>query len=134
VVEARAPVDYTYYLDLNAPWRFEIKDNIVHVFAPPIRFNKPAVDASAITYEVKKGGLLKGDAQENLKQSLTSLVALRAKENIPLVRETGRKQTSDFVEKWLMTSFTDGKSYAVKVYFPDEAPPDKLKIIVPPAQ
>lgn len=134
VVEARAPVEYTYYLDLNAPWRFEVKDNIILVFAPPIRFNKPAVDASAISYEVKKGRFLTGEAQENLKKSITSLVTLKAKENIPLVRETGRKQTADFVEKWLAKSFTDGKNYAVKVYFPGETPSDSLKIIVPPAQ
>ena len=48
---------------------------------------------------------------------------MRAKENIQLVRENGRKQTADFVEKWLSKSFTDGKQYPVKVYFPDETLP-----------
>src|SRR6185503_642614 len=90
VVEARAPVEYTYYLDLNAAWRFELKNNTISVFAPPIRFNKPAVDPSAISYEVKRGYVKTGDAQENLKRSITSLVALKAQENISLVRETGR--------------------------------------------
>jgi hypothetical protein len=123
VVEARAPVEYTYYLDFNAPWKFVLRDNVVHVFAPPIRFNKPAVDASAITYEVRKGHLKTAEAQENLKRSITSLVTIRAKENIPLVRENARKQTSEFVEKWLLKTFTDGKNYPVKVYFSDETSP-----------
>jgi hypothetical protein len=104
----------------------------VYVFAPPIRFNKPAVDASAITYEVKKGYLKTTEAQENLKKSITSLSVLRAKENIPLIRENGRRQTTEFVERWLMKSFTDGKQYPVKVFFPGEKPPEGLPINAAP--
>ena len=128
VVEARAPVDYTYYLDLNGPWTFDLRDHVLHVFAPPIQFNKPAVDASAITYEVRKGFLKTAEARENLKQSITSLVTLRAKENIGLVRETGRKRTGEFVETWLMKSFSDGPRYAVKVYFPEDAPSREIQL------
>src|SRR6266480_1494191 len=127
-VEARAPVEYTYYLDLNGKWKFELRDNVVYVFAPPIKYNKPAIDASAITYEVRKGYVKTAEAQENLKKSLTGLVILRARENIPLVRENGRRQTTEFVEKWLMRSFTDGKEYPVKVYFPGEAAPGAVKM------
>jgi hypothetical protein len=134
VVEARAPVEYTYYLDLNAKWEMTLKDHVLYVFAPPIKFNKPAVDASAITYEVRKGYVKTTEAQANLKKSVTSLVALKGKENIPLIRETGRKQTAEFVEKWLAKSFVDGSQYAVKVYFPDESPPAGMKVMVPPAQ
>ena len=129
VVEARAPVEYTYYLDLNAPWRFELKNNTIHVFAPPVRFNKPAVDASAIAYEVKRGYVKTAEAQENLKQSITSLVALRAKENIPLVRETGRKQTAEFVERWVANSFTDGTNFHVRIYFSGEEPTSPVQIL-----
>src|SRR2546426_615800 len=104
VVEARAPVEYTYYLDLNAKWQLTLRDGVIHVLAPPIRFNKPAVDASAISYEVRKGYVKSAEAQDNLKKSITGLVVLRAKDNIQLVRESGRKQTADFVEKWLSKS------------------------------
>ena len=128
VVEARAPVEYTYHLDLNGKWNFVLKDNVVHVLAPPIRFNRPAVDASAITYEVKKGYLKTEEALDNLKQSLTSLSMLKARENIPLVRENGRRQTAEFVERWLMKSFTDSKDYTVKVYFPGEKIPDGVAL------
>src|SRR6266536_1008619 len=123
VVEARAPVEYTYYLDLNAKWDFVLKDGVVYVFAPPIQFNKPAVDASAITYEVRKGYLKTAEAQDNLKKSITSLAKLKARENIALIRENGRRQTSEFVERWLMKSFSDGKQFPVKVFFPDEKLP-----------
>jgi hypothetical protein len=126
VVEARAPVDYTYYLDFNAKWDVKLKDGVVYVFAPPIRFNKPAVDASRITYEVRKGYLRSDEALDNLKQSITSLSVLRAKENIPLIKENGRRQMTEFVERWLLRSFSDGKQYSVKVFFPDEKPPDGI--------
>ena len=126
VVEARAPVEYTYYLDLNAKWNFALKDNVVYVLAPPIRFNKPAVDASRITYEVKKGYLKTSDAMENLKKSVTSLATLKARDNVELVRENGRRQTTEFVERWLLNSFADGKQYPVKVFFADEKLPDGI--------
>lgn len=129
VVEARVPVEYTYYLDLNGKWEFVLQDNVIHVFAPAIQFNKPAVDVSRMNYEVKKGYFQTDAVQERLKNSITSLVILRAKENISLVRETGRKQTADFVETWLSKSFTDGKKYPVKVYFPGETPPKSVELI-----
>ncbi len=133
VVEARAPVEYTYYLDLNAQWKLTLRDGVIHVFTPPIRFNKPAVDASAITYEVRKGYVKSDEALENLKKSITGLVVIRGKDNIGLVRETGRKQATEFVEKWLVKSFADGKSYPVKVYFPGEKPPEGVSIKNPGA-
>jgi hypothetical protein len=127
VVEARAPVDYTYHLDLkHTNWTVTLKDDVVYVLAPPIRFNKPAVDASRITYEVKKGYLKSDEALENLKQSITSLSVLRARENIPLIRENGRRQMTEFVERWLLKSFSDGKHYSVRVFFPDEKPPEGI--------
>jgi hypothetical protein len=128
VVEARAPVEYTYYLDLKGQWQFNLRDGVIEVFAPAIRANKPAVDVSGLTYEVRKGRFKTAEALDNLKSSISSLVVLRARDNIPLVRETGRHETEQFVEKWLARSFADGKDYPVKVYFPGESPPDKVQL------
>lgn len=131
IVEARAPVEFTYYLDLDAEWKFELIDDVVVVRAPRIRFNKPAIDAAEITYEVRKGSLLRNHEQalEELKKSLTSLAHLRARENIALVRDTGRRQVVEFVEKWLAHTFSDGENYAVKVYFEGEAPELNARIV-----
>jgi hypothetical protein len=119
IVQATAPVSYTYYLDLNARWDFVLHDGIIIVTAPDIKYNRPAVDVSQITYEVKKNSLIRntGDAMENLKSSITALSYKKAEANIELVRETGRKQTEAFVENWLAKSFADGKKYPVKVRF-----------------
>jgi hypothetical protein len=122
IVEASAPVTYTYYLDLNARWDFVLRDGIIWVTAPDIRYNKPALDVSRITYQVKKNSHFRNtsEAMENLRSSMTLLCYQKARTNIELVRETGRKQTETFVENWLAKSFADGKKYPVKVRFRNE--------------
>lgn len=122
IVEATAPVTYTYYLDLNAHWDFRLQGGVVWVTAPDIKFNKPAVDPSRITYEIKKNSLIRNttEAMDNLKSSITWLSYKKAQANIGLVRETGRTQTETFVQNWLAKAFTDGKNYPVKVRFRSE--------------
>jgi hypothetical protein len=126
IVEASAPVTYTYYLDLNASWDFVLRDGVIWVTAPDIKFNQPALDVSRITYEVKKDSHFRNtsEAMENLRSSMTTMCYQKARANIDLVRETGRKQTETFVENWLAKSFADGKKYPVKVRFRKEKPVD----------
>lgn len=122
-VEARAPVECTYYLDLAGEWRFELVNGLVRVTAPAIRHNTPAVDASRITYEVRKGSVIRdhANAMDELKKSISGLAQERAGENIQLVRETCRRQACEFVETWLAKNFADGAKQHVKVIFADEA-------------
>lgn len=136
IVQATAPVTYTYYLDLNGRWDFRVEDGVIRVVAPIIQFNKPAINASRITYEVKKDSVLRNSAEamESLKESLTSLSYLKARSNINLVRETGRRQVEMFVETWLAKSFTDGKAYAVKVQFRNELTKDETKRLATPVE
>jgi hypothetical protein len=122
IVQASAPVTYTYYLDLNSPWDFVLRDGVIWVTAPDIKYNKPALDISRISYEVKKDSHFRNtsDAMENLRSSMTWMTYKKAQANVELVRETGRKQTETFVENWLAKSFADGKKYPVKVRFKSE--------------
>lgn len=135
VVEARAPVQYTYYVDFGAKWEFVLKDHVIYVLAPPIQANEPAVDASEITYEVKKDSVFRKTAQakDNLKKSIMPMVQQRAKDNVALVRETGRREIAEFVEKWLARSFVDASKYPLKVYFADETLPTEFPIVQKPA-
>lgn len=124
VVSATAPVEYTYYLDLDETWEFRLEEGTLHVLAPPIRFNRPAIDASEIDYEVRASSLLRDEAAalELLKRGLTRMSEERAAEHVVLVREVGRTKVREFVERWLAGSFGDGESYRVVVRFADEAP------------
>ena len=55
VVEARAPVTYTYFLDLDKEWRFRLEGRDVLVVVPPVEWNRPAVDVSALRFTVRRG-------------------------------------------------------------------------------
>lgn len=127
IVEARAPVEFTYYLDLKEPWTFTLQEGTLLVVAPPIRWNAPAVDVSAIRYEVKKGSLLRDQAAvlEKLRLGITQLSARRAAEIVPLVRETGRRRAEEFVETWLRSRFGEAEAVRARVSFADEAPANR---------
>lgn len=133
IVEARVPVEYTYLVDLQGPWKIEVTDRRVRVLAPRLQFNTPAMDVSGMTLEVRKGMFKVGDVQENLRKSLATMASAQAATNLPLVRENARRQVALFVESWLLRSFSDGRDYSVTVLFADEAepppadPPFKLK-------
>jgi hypothetical protein len=126
VVRATAPVHYTYYLDLDGEWRFELADDTVRVRAPKIQFNKPAVDASRIEYEVRQGSVLRDEAAalEKLREGISAMAHRRAQENIHLVRELGRRKTEEFVATWLLDSFGEAeRSRRIEVVFAGEAKP-----------
>lgn len=122
VVEARAPVEYTYYVDLKGEWKLTMGDRVVRVQAPPIQFNQPAVDASKIEYAVRKGSIFRREdaVVEALKQSITNETMRRAQENTALVREEGRKQVAALMKTWIVREFADGANFLVDVVFEGE--------------
>jgi hypothetical protein len=126
VVEARAPVEYTYYLDLDKEWRFRLEGQEVLVTAPRVEFNRPSVDVSSLHFEVREGSVFRDEtlALDTLRSELTALSGWRARQHLPLVREAGRRKVEAFVETWLVQRFADGKAYRARVVFADEpAPP-----------
>jgi hypothetical protein len=126
VVEARAPVEYTYYLDLDKEWTFRLEGKDVSVVAPPVEYNRPAVDVSALRYEVREDSVLRDEqiALDRLRAQLTALTLQRARQQLPLVRETGRRSVEAFVETWLVQRFADGDDYRARVRFADEPTPE----------
>ncbi|HEV8631802.1 MAG TPA: hypothetical protein VGV61_15915 [Thermoanaerobaculia bacterium] len=124
VVRATAPVQYTYFVDLEGTWRFELRQRRVLVLAPILRFNKPAVDVSRMRWQVVRGSLLRDEAAvtEQLRREISGRAAIQAVASLPAVRETARAQVARFVRTWLLQSFPDAQGYEVKVYFADEAP------------
>lgn len=132
VVQARAPVEYVYFLDLDKEWRFRLEGREVFVVAPAVEWNRPAVDVSALRFTVSTGSVFRDEqlVQAQLRDELTGLAALRARQHLPLVREAGRSKVEAFVENWLVHRFSDGEGYRARVLFADEPPPPTPK---PPA-
>ncbi len=125
VVQAQAPVEYSYTVDFSAPWQIEREGNTVRVFAPPIEANTPAIDVSALRFYTLEGSIWRDEAtvRNRLQQGLGAALKERATENERLVREIGRQRCADFFEKWLSSNFHDGGDVHVKVIFPDERVP-----------
>ncbi len=122
VVEASAPVTYTYFLDLDEEWRFRLEGRDVFVTVPPVQWNRPAVDVSALRYTVREGSVFRDEqvTLERLRAEMTPLLERRAREHVPLVREAGRRKVEAFVETWLVERFADGGNYRARVVFGDE--------------
>ena len=125
VVQAQAPVEYTYYVDLKEPWDFRQQDKTITVIPPPLTPNTPALDVSALTFYTLEGSIWRdaGAVRERLRETFTASLAKRARNNVPLVREVSRREIEEFVEKWLAEKFGDARDYRVKVIFSDELPP-----------
>ena len=94
------------------------------MIAPPFEWSPPAVDVSALRYEVKAGSVLRDEqlVKGRLQSELTALVQMRARQHVPLVREAGRRKVESFVETWLVQRFGDGGRYHARVRFADEPP------------
>ncbi len=124
IVEATAPVQYTYYLDLEDSWDFRLEADTVSVAAPGIRHNRPSVDASALRYEVRQGSVMRDEASalQKLQAGLTQMSEQRAQENVAIVRELGRRKTAQFVETWLAGTLGLEGPVRVVVEFADERP------------
>lgn len=136
VVEARTPVTYTYFLDLDKPWQFRLEEGVVHVLAPGVEWNRPAADVSALRFSVREGSVLRDEqlVLERLRGELTPLLDRRARQHVALVRETGRRKVEAFVETWLVQRFADGRDYRARVVFVDEpltATPPPLALPTP---
>jgi hypothetical protein len=123
VVEARAPVEYTYYLDLEKTWSFRLEGDRLRVLAPAIEWNAPAIDASALRYQIREDSVFRDEAAvlKALRESLTEASRLRARENVALVRETARTRAGEFVRTFVTSRFDDAKEVRVEVIFADEA-------------
>ncbi|HUL76917.1 MAG TPA: hypothetical protein VL691_06605, partial [Vicinamibacteria bacterium] len=102
--------------------RFRLEGRDVLVVVPPVEWNPPAVDVSALRYEVREGSVLRDEqvVLDRLRAELTPLLDQRARAHVPLVREAGRRKVEAFVETWLVRGFTDGRAYRARVVFGDE--------------
>ena len=120
---ARAPVEYSYYVDLNGQWDFVMPDEkTLEVYVPEIAYNAPAVDVSRLKWWVVKGSVLRDEeaAAERVKVRFSSFARQSARQNIRVVREEGRARVEEFVRDWVMTTYGEPSDLTIHVYFADE--------------
>lgn len=124
VVEARGEVVYTYVLDFKKRWDLKLNGQRVEVTAPAPEFTTPALDPSTLKFEIKRGSVLRNEesVRASLQDGLSGLLHQRAREHLPLVRESGRETTADFVRNFLLSNYDDAAGLTVHVRFADEPP------------
>ncbi len=138
-VEIRAPVEYTFYVDLRGEWKFRVKEHEnlseileipeVSVFAPEIKWNKPSVDISRMTNQIRRSSIFRNEEAliKKLQAEITEILNQRASEQVNLIREIARKSAKQFIEDWFLnTMFKDFKvkPRIVSLSFADELPQD----------
>lgn len=130
VVEARAPVETTWYLDLKAPWTVRMKDRFVFVSAPALQSNTPSIDVAHLEYREVKGSLWRrsAPATEKLRLALGPMARRAAAAHLPQVRETARAQVAAFVRAWILHEEGEGEPGSVQVRFADEPSPDPFPL------
>jgi hypothetical protein len=123
-VEFRCPVETVYYVDLKGTWHMTLQDRKITVLAPPIEFNTPSILFSEVEYHTLKGEWLapfrSKAVAENLKQKISALVKLRAREIIPNVTGTARREVEGFMRAWLAHDFPQKGQYEIEVRFEGE--------------
>ncbi len=119
VVSVELPVRFTYFIDLKKPWTVTEKDQEIVVIAPPLEFNRPATDISAIKIHYEKSSMFRNEAsvKDRLMKRLSTYLGNRALENKALVRETARRELGQLIEKWLLP---EQKSKKISIYFQDQ--------------
>lgn len=129
VVSARAPIEYTYYIDLTDALDFYLLDDR-HLYAvvPGLKYNKPAIDISQIDYTVQKGSVVRNHdaAVQALRTTMTEQSLKRARDNLELAREMARREIAWFVQKFIGDSFDLAVDLPVTVVFRDEPLPEAL--------
>lgn len=136
VVEFKAPIEYTYFISLKGDWSFSWDENAkgITVIAPQIEPGTPAIDISKMEIYEKQGSIFRDSekVKQQLKSELSGKLTWAANEKIPLIRETARKQISEFIQEWFIRYyFKDSaiKPERIDILFPGESP--ALKEFVP---
>lgn len=119
VVRATVPVEYRYYVDLDAKWSVVLNDQILTLVVPPLMAGTPSPDISKLQFEVRKGSLFRNEVKvaKELQNEITGMLEKRASEGVNLVRETARLELASIARRWL-TSET--KEAQIVIQFSDE--------------
>lgn len=106
VVLARVPTTYTYYVDLEKPFKLSFEGETLTIQAPPLEANPPAPDISGISYEVREGSVFRNTqtAFDELRRTITPLLKQKAELNRHHVQGEAEKQLELLVHGWLRST------------------------------
>jgi hypothetical protein len=126
VMEVRAPVTYSYYVDMKGQWKIICEGETLTIIAPKIQVEEPATDLTRLETHIDSGKLIfneTGKLEELRKQFYSDMIKkAMSREYVDSVREDARRSLADFANGWILADIA--KKYpAVKyisVRFEDE--------------
>ncbi|MFA6568164.1 MAG: hypothetical protein WCS96_08125 [Victivallales bacterium] len=125
IMEVRAPVTYSYYVNMKDPWKIICEGETLAIVAPKIQVEEPATDLSRLETHIDSGKLIFNEPaklEELRKQFYTDMIKKAvSREYMDSVREDARRSLAEFANGWIIADLT-GK-YPVKyisVRFEDE--------------
>ncbi|MNK01132.1 hypothetical protein D3C87_189260 [compost metagenome] len=124
ILRAEAPVEYNYFLNLSAGWKFNRDGETFLVSVPELGSSTPAVDIAKLRFVVAQGSLLRNEkaALARLNQELPGLLVDRAIEHRELVREQARESAETFIRTWVAQVTGREFTNPILILFPGESP------------
>lgn len=130
------PVEFTYVCDLQKDWSFSYDEEgrTLTVVAPPIEWNRPAVDVSRMREEFTTSIARFGEEEVlgKLKRELTDILNARAASHVGEIRLHAEKSVETFVNQWLSEKFYGGKPAPVRTSVRFAEAPSSLPHSSPP--
>jgi hypothetical protein len=129
--EIKVPASYRYHIKLSELKGLKMKDRTLVVEVEAIYPSLPVAFDTAGMEKRSEDGWFRFDSaniQAELERSITSELAKRSEQHLPVVRENARKDIEDFVQRWIVESRPEHRDQiaAVKVIFKGE---DEDKIL-----
>ncbi len=125
LMEVRAPVTFSYYVNMKDPWKIICEGETLTIIAPKIQVEEPATDLSRLETHIDSGKLIFNETaklEELRKQFYTDMIKkAKSREYMDSVREDARRSLAEFANGWIIAELT--KKYPVKyisVRFEDE--------------
>lgn len=125
VMEVRAPVTYSYYVNMKDPWKIICEGETLTIVAPKIKVEEPATDLRRLETHIDSGKFIfneNGKLEELRKQFYTDMIKkATSREYMDSTREDARRSLAEFANGWIVADLT--KKYPVKyisVRFEDE--------------
>lgn len=125
VMEVRAPVTYSYYVDMKGPWKIVCEGETLTIVAPKIQVEEPAVDLTRLDTHIDSGKLIFNEPaklEELRRQFYTDMVKkATSREYMESIREDARRSLAEFANGWIVADLA--KKFPVKyisVRFEDE--------------
>ena len=125
VMEVRAPVTYSYYVDMKDPWKIICEGETLAIIAPKIQVEEPATDLSRLETHIDSGKLIFNEAgklEELRKQFYSDMIKkATSREYMDSVREDARRSLAEFANGWIVADLA--KKYPMKyisIRFEDE--------------